>query len=514
MALNEQSVQYPDELVDRVINTCNNIFYTDYLQTGIRLSNEQIEDRIKSEIEKTYVAYFGKVHASRINSKVSQTKIHFCYGCNGTKNSIAGRLDEIKKDNFNKKYGINFKNPKDFEYIAKSLESRGVEITKERAGLSLEAVLTDLGISEDILKDPKMLSEKISVMKDYGQKYESTQYSSNPKVQEDCQVVRSFCNIVYDKTVSSLLKLARERGYNEDEAIEFVANSFTDQHWRGADMDPIACKLMPQGYDRDAMLDGNSSTCAFARPKDYDCFLGVSPADVTIIHEFGHIIDNGGLEYGHEKVVKFGEARTFASNTILNEVITDYSSEEMFALRQKFGMPPIVNATENKSSYSELFPIMKQFLDDYKLEINECRMRPHPAEELSRIVGVRQFEDIAREANEVYALLHDRSVTDINELSLAKSGGLSSALENVNNKSPQPKFYSVLNSVQRGGEHFAEWLTAKGYPHLDKLTNGLYSLNGVITNVRQNHVRGSMPPPIFNVNEYNASLSAEQMTMK
>lgn len=198
----------------------------------------------------------------------------------------------------------------------------------------------------------------------------------------------------------------------------------------------------------------------------------------------------------------------------MNEVIVDYSAEEMFALRQKFGLPPIVRATESESSYAELFPIMKPFLDAYKWEINECRMRPHPAEELARITGIRQFEDIAREVNELFTSLHDRTVTDIKKLSEAKSGELLTALESVNAKLPQPKFYSVLNPIQRGGANFAEWLNDKGYPHLGKLTNGLYSLNSVITNTQQNHVRGTLPPPIININEYNESLSADQMTMK
>lgn len=510
----EQLAQYPDVLVNKVINICNNVFYSDYLKTGIKLSDEQIKDKIKSEIEKTYVAYFGKEHAGRISSKINQTKICFCYASNSMKNSISGKLDEILRDNFNKKYGVNFKFPQDLEEIAKSLETNGLEETSKKFEYGLEAVLGDLGVTKESLSDPRTLSEKISLMKDYGKKYNATQYSVDPAVQEECQFVRSFCNLVYDKTRSNLFEFAKEGGLDKNEALEFILKSFDECYWRSADIDPIACKLMPNSMDRNIMLDHYRFICAFAKPEKSECYFGVSPEDVIIIHEFGHIIDNGGLEKGHREIESLGQSRAFASNTILNEVITDYSSEEMCALRQKFGMPPIVSAAEIKSSYSDLFPIMKQFLDDYKFEINECRMRPHPAEELARIIGDKQFEDIAREASELYSFLHDRSVIDIKELSEAKSGELSDALGNVNDKSSQPKLYSILDSVQRGGENFAGWLNAKGYPHLGKLTNGLFSLNNVITNVRQNHVRGTLPPPIFNVSEYNASLSANQMTMK
>lgn len=505
----EQLAQYSGVLVNKVINICNNVFYSDYLKTGIKLSNEEIEDKIKSEIGKTYMAYFGKEHADRINSKINQTKICFCYASNSMKNSISGRLDEILRDNFNKKYGVNFKFPQDLERIAKSLETNGLEETSKKFECGLESVLEGLGVTKESLNNPKILSEKISLMKDYGKKYNATQYSVDPAVQEECQFVRSFCNLVYDKTVSNLFEFAKEGGLDKNEAWEFVLKSFEECYWRSADIDPIACKLMPNSMDRDMMLDHNRFTCAFAKPEKSECYFGVSPADVTIIHEFGHIIDNGGLGKGHREKENFGQPKAFASNTILNEVITDYSSEEMCALRQKFGMPPIVNAVESKSSYSDLFPIMKQFLDDYKFEINECRMRPHPAEELARIIGDKQFEDIAREATELYSFLHDRSVMDIKELGETKSGKLMDALENVNDKLPQSKFYSVLNSIQRGGENFAGWLNVKGYPHLGKLTNGLYSLNNVITNVQQNHTRGTLPPPIFNVSEYNASLSAK-----
>lgn len=48
------------------------------------------------------------------------------------------------------------------------------------------------------------------------------------------------------------------------------------------------------------------------------------------------------------------------------------------------------------------------------------------------------------------------------KLSEGKSGELLTALESMNGKLPQPKFYSVLNPIQRGGANFAEWLNDKG----------------------------------------------------
>ena len=76
--------------VDRVVNICNNIFYSDYLNTGILKSNHEIEARIKSEVCESLIDFYGEAYKKKIIKIID--KIHIA--------SIANTLTLSNKINF------------------------------------------------------------------------------------------------------------------------------------------------------------------------------------------------------------------------------------------------------------------------------------------------------------------------------------------------------------------------------------------------------------------------------
>ena len=138
-----------------------------------------------------------------------------------------------------------------------------------------------------------------------------------------------------------------------------------------------------------------------------DIYYAIKPGDDTVLHEFIHEVDNIAFQKGKSEWVTSFYSDQLCQNQMFNEVITDYFAMLMKNQRKAEGKSSIVCDTEIESEYSYLFNKMGKFLDAYLPELKVIRLREYPAEEFARIIGVKNFDDIAVLCNELIALKHD-----------------------------------------------------------------------------------------------------------
>lgn len=486
---------YSRDDVEKVINICNNLFYNNYAKTGILESNEQIKNRIKSEVEATYVDFFGKSHAEQIHQRLDGVSIDFAYSTQVGRNSIVKKFAEIKKNRFNEMYGTDFVLPETFSILSPLIGKQPLHFVQRFLPDTFESVQKQLDIDVDRLKDKDYSASVVAKIKDYAQKYDSMQYSDYAEVNENCKFVENFCEEVTHKTMAILYKKEIDKGEKDKAKIlASINDSFYNNYGVSAVFDPVVCASIPDLVHRMAMLNPGFTLEAFVTTDLSKCIFGTSPSDTTILHELLHIVENSGFEKAHTQKKEYDNYRELRENEVFNEVVTDYFAEQMLKDRAKRNMPPIVNSKDGCSIYSSLFPLMEDFINIYKPELIETRLREYPAEEFARIIGEKEFSNIARLSNEILALNHDRTVIDISSMAGVKSVELFRTLKSVTNN--QSRMRAIVMAVKRGGENFADKLREGGYPHLEGLTNAIYGASKLLGSLQQKHVHNKLDSPI------------------
>ena len=405
MVKNKVLNKYSKKELDRVIYLCDNLFYNNYLDTGVLQSKQEIQDHIKTQVTESFVQFWGPQHADKITKKIVNTKIHFVYQVCGPTNSIDNFLISEKSKRFNQFNKTEFANPVFFKYAAKLFRNPFVNAGKtlqktlsgELVPLNLLNCLKELKVEmAEIINDETLANKVVSQIKDYGKKYNNTNFSDDSKINDDLQFLQKFVN----KVARDVVATCKVNGIDYNEAIY--------QNLYGTEIDPI---VLSKHYDDNvAAMLRRQNILALRDQNSSNIYLGIRPGDETVLHEFVHEVENVGFEDGESECVKLFYTDATRHYEMFNEVITDYIAVLINKQRIKDGKQKIVGGKEFDSSYSELFGVMGKFLDSYLPELKETRMREYPAEEFQRVIGQKNFETIAVLCNELIALKNDLEV--------------------------------------------------------------------------------------------------------
>lgn len=411
MAKNKVLRKYAKRDLKRVMHLCDNFFYNNYLETGVLQSTEAIQKRIKYEVTKSFVKFWGTKHADKLTKRIAGTRIHFVYQTVGPVNSIDGFLVKEKTKRFNQANQTEFKHPILFKTVANQFSNpfdtlfkkHGKKLqtmlSQEEIPLDVLTCLQELNIEKDaIVQDEALANQTIKQIKELGQKFKNISYSDNPKINKDLKFLEKFAV----KVETRMRKTCHRNGVDFFDAI--YKNDF------GLDFDPV---VLTKQYDDNAKIMLRECEILGLRADNTsDVYFGAQPGDETIIHEFIHEVDDTGFENGNKEVVKSVYSDQMRQYEMFNEVVTDYMALLIKNQRQKDGRPKIGYGKDFESEYSELFSIMGKFLNAYLPELKETRLRKFPAEEFARVIGRKDFQMIAVLCNELIALKHDLDVCD------------------------------------------------------------------------------------------------------
>ena len=482
------------ETISRVINLCDNLFYNNYLETGVLNSRQEICGRIKQQVAETFIDFWGPAHSQKIQDKVNSTEISFLYQTIGPRNSIDEFLTKIKLDNFNKSAGGSFESPMSFWYVSWLLSNNGNDlkaVLETSSSPNIDFALSQLGVTkEEILANENLARLTANQINELSALWDKTVYSANPEINENLQFLEGFVSQHRVDMIKQNEEECELMGITGSNAIsdEFYNKMFVN-YW-GVRKDPIAKTLAPN-RDWDLFRNDNLTEA-------YHCngeiTLGINPSDIVLIHEFVHSVDSSGFEKGHRERRATPYSSQYRENQMFNEVITDYFAVQMFNARKAKGKEDILCGKSFKSSYSKLFEVMDSFLLAYMPELKETRLREFPAEEFMRVVGESQFETISVLCNELISLNHDRTVLDIVGLSGVKGQELGDLLDGLTKG--QSPIRQVVNFLGRNSAELATKLQGKDSPHLQRFAQLLFGASNTIGTLTQQHVAKTLESPI------------------
>ena len=394
--------KYSPKKIEEAIKICDNLFYGKYLETGELKTREELQQHIKEEVAETFVKFWGKDYAHEIVKKILGTRIHFVYQVDGPSNSLDAYLVTLKSQRFNERYHTEFESPIYFKHIAKELSKPFMNPVKtlqkalkdEEKSYNFSIVLKELKIDKDkVIQDDVFAKSVVEQIKTLGKQFNQIAYSVNPSINQNL--------VELEKLVFKVGKNLR-RECNRRNIQMYDALFTTDV---GIEFDPLVAAL---DLDKNAKVMLRQEAFAGLKADDSsDIYYAIKPGDDTVLHEFIHEVDNVAFQKGKSEWVTSFYSDQLCQNQMFNEVITDYFAMLMKNQRKAEGKSSIVCDTEIESEYSYLFNKMGKFLDAYLPELKVIRLREYPAEEFARIIGVKNFDDIAVLCNELIALKHD-----------------------------------------------------------------------------------------------------------
>ncbi len=488
---------FSPEYISEITHICDNMFYNNYLEKGELESKDKIQDNIKSQVYDTFVEFWGESHASKIREKIDSSQIAFCYQTVGTKNSIESFLNvDAKRSKFRRLYGMEFNYPEAFSTVNNLLEKYNhdfIELLQKDNSYpyTIKLALKQLGTTKDgILKDSSLANLVSKQIEDLSKKYQNISiYGDNPKVNENIDKLKAFVEEFKIKVAEEVVKDCRANGVDDKHIIAEEVDKALYVNYAGVRMDPVVHASNANG-DLWSLFRSLETT-AFVR--NNVVHFGTFPDDVTILHEYVHIVDSCGFEKGHNMKSQGHYSNQYRENEMFNEVVTEYFAKKMFEKRVALGKDCIVNCGDIGSEYRKLFPIMDGFLARYLPELKETRLREYPAEEFTRLIGQQEFSNISSLCNELYALSHDSNLREILE-SLPEAEQLRGTLEDANGK--LSGFRSLLEKVVRESENLTTKWKDSNKPYLQKLAKLAYGATGVFENLTQNYVKKTLAEPI------------------
>jgi len=395
---------YSPKKIDEAIKICDNLFYSDYLQSGELKTREEIQQHIKTEVTQSFVQFWGDDYADELTEKIANTKIHFVYQIDGTSNTISRYLIDLKTKRFNDRYDTQYEAPSLFKSANKLLSGwfydpvRRLQklMRSDRVEYSLVYCINELKLDKDkILKDDVYARTVVEQIKALGKQAQMMKYSDNPEVHKKVLTLEKLVK----KVKINIAKECKRRNLDLREAL-FVEDL-------GLEMDPLVQRMQ---YDENAEVLLTQQDFLALQDDGYGVYFGIQPDDATLLHEFVHQVDFQGFEKNHKNMVKLTYSDEMRQNEVFNEVITDYFSILMKKQREAEKKPCIVANFESESLYSLLFERMGKFLEAYLPELKVTRLREYPAEEFARIIGRKNFDMFAVLCNELVTVKHDLDV--------------------------------------------------------------------------------------------------------
>ena len=380
----------------KIIHLCDNIFYNNYLEKGILENRENIQARIMAEVIQTFVDFFGKKHENRIIEKVAGTNLNFIYQTSGTVNSIAVFLAETKNARFFECSNFQISDAECFNYISRALNKKIdlldlCQVAPELLGMCLNKLNISL---IDLKRSKRVKNEVVRKIKAIGDAWNSVTYSDNPEINANLVLLEEFV-----KEVESNVLIAY-KNLSDDAKKSIRFDMFKVM------LDPIAMSLDPNVKAWDLFCD--AQTCAFYGGEQNGIYFGIFPDDTTILHEFVHKLNGTAFERGYREKGTTPYTQSFGKHQMFNECITDLFSILMFMRRTNQMKEPIVHTRIEKSNYEVLIDTLTPFLSMYLPELKEISMREFPSEELIRLIGKDNFEEMMLLCNELVALDHDQ----------------------------------------------------------------------------------------------------------
>ena len=152
------------------------------------------------------------------------------------------------------------------------------------------------------------------------------------------------------------------------------------------------------------------------------CPLAINSPEQFTVHELGHIVECDLLSVdekqftissGFDSTTEYTKKKDYTGKNILmpkdspkqirkyevlNEIINDYFSVELFKIMQKRGLK-LALGRAGKSEYSLGFSLLKDFIEENKDILIDCRMSGDPYA-FAKIIGEENFELLAQTCNE------------------------------------------------------------------------------------------------------------------
>lgn len=441
--------------VDRFINICNNLFYNDYLNTGVLQSNHEIVKRIKKDACESLVNFYGEEYQKKIQQIIDKIDMNFVYQVFGPICAVDSFMENHEGNRvmkFAEKYGSVVAFQCLFN-VLKDAEKKALPIDEvvnqnyvlfhdchkillanvDRTNLKQQALLKfEL---KEILGNKNLLNQFLDLIKQQINLIESRKVTlhDNPHVNKNLEFVASF--IQQTKANLNHQCLQHKKSLSD---VTMKSNA-------GISLDPVVQRLYPayagkakrdNGDQAFSMLflenmlrpSASNGSAIFGYYDEDKVFFTNNLTDDTIIHELIHAVEQGGFL----KDQKVKTTDQYDKYEMLNEVITEYFADSIMQERNKQDKKPIVNRADTPATYRALFQIMDSFLSAYLPELKAIRMGENPVEDFQQIIGEVQFEKMAEYCNAYFELLHSKNICDeANRMCMSVSSYLIEANEKL-----------------------------------------------------------------------------------
>lgn len=378
------SLYNPVEL-KKAINICDNIFYNNYLETGVLQSRLVIELNIKKAVSNVFGDFWGEEHKDLLFKRIAETDIMFCYQVDGPRNSIRNFLEDTKNKRFNEQNKTNYAHPEFFARVSNLLCSNGGNVQSLADSVLFRYVLQDLGIvPEDFFNDAKLAETTVQKINYLAQQWQNVTYSDNPEIQENIEFLQNFGSKVINQIQLECSKLNVSMG----EAL-YVSEV-------GLELDPIVQAQDIQKIGKDLLRD--NLKVGFYNGKSV--VFGAQPSDKIVLHEFIHAVTKAGFQKEDTGNDVKNEQSPFFKHEMFDEVVVEYFTKLIYEELERKQMK-IVNRQNITSEYSQLFGVMEPFLKAYLPELKELSLTSSPTQELTKIIGQERLDDLAAFCNQI-----------------------------------------------------------------------------------------------------------------
>ncbi|MBO5229582.1 MAG: hypothetical protein J6B20_02195 [Clostridia bacterium] len=421
--------------VDRVVNICNNIFYSDYLNTGILKSNHEIEARIKSEVCESLIDFYGEAYKKKIIKIIDKIQIKFVYQTFGPLCSVSDFIENLEcnsTEKFVEKYG----SISEFDYLFNLLNHANeksmpiCEVVKDNYKLVADCyqVLVNnaksVGLKSSkilendlmtIVNDKNLFNQFLDLIKQYYNIINSKERKlhDNPQVNKNLLFVSNYV----EKTKSDIENICLQ---HHKRFKQITQSSST-----GIALDPLVKTLHPECFSEHKNANKNidkAFTSTFLENMlrvslangGYTCgyydeekvFFASGLTDDTIIHELIHAVEQGGFL----KDDKVGLTEKYDKYEMFNEVVTEYFATLISKERIIKNKQNIVSQNDTESPYRVYFNMMEGLLSAYLPELKATRMGDNPVENFQQIIGEVAFERIALLCNRYAKMIQNKNI--------------------------------------------------------------------------------------------------------
>ena len=458
------------KVIEKVISYVDSFVYKSKDATP-----EEVDEYIKDNLKDMYKDFFGKNHEGKVDKKIDNMKIVRCYNILGPKNSISQLLIDIKEQEFNKKRKFKISKPENlFYYLDTPFNEMMNDINaSSESRWNLQMLCLVFGMTIDDLYDPKKQEDFYFLVNEAYKEYENTPYSKDEKTNNKMMFLQHYVDSYIDSTklMYRMLKKSPESYYGNHKEIISRDPIFKEL----TKYVPMEIKtLCAQGLF-------NSIDVTAAMHNSGTIYLGINPNGEVVVHEGFHALV--------EKRDGTTGLHTKEKYRYFNEVVTEYFSQKMYKKFRANNGDLTFNDKLFQSSYGQfLFEYMTPFINQYEAELKEVLIGNKTVDDLKKIIGDKEFENIAECCDTIMSLGHNLYSKNGSKAKI-KAQGIK--LEEINKKvikekSPLEMFANAMNYKT---EEFANFIASSGSRILKKLAEGMYGLVDIRNKYSQNEAR-------------------------